>query len=144
MRQHVGIWGSNVLRVLLLLVETGGFWAMVQVRQQRKFLSVTLEQRRKKLATGILCAPAGQQWRECHCRFRNGCYGQNCNLSRCTLPHFFLSLCDVLSQCVGNTPNGDSYNRALTALHRPCVQIQSSGCELRFSQSWVRTTERGE
>ncbi|KAJ7114856.1 hypothetical protein C8R44DRAFT_225225 [Mycena epipterygia] len=31
MRQHVGMWRSNVPRVLLLLVETGGFWAMVQL-----------------------------------------------------------------------------------------------------------------
>jgi len=30
-RQHVGMSRSNVPRVLLLLVETGGFWAMVQL-----------------------------------------------------------------------------------------------------------------
>ncbi|KAF7354106.1 Deoxyribose-phosphate aldolase [Mycena venus] len=31
MRRHEGMWGSPVSRVLLLLVETGGFWAMVQL-----------------------------------------------------------------------------------------------------------------
>ncbi|KAJ7046143.1 hypothetical protein C8F04DRAFT_1248402 [Mycena alexandri] len=31
MRRHVGMWSSNVPRILLLLVETGVFWAMVQL-----------------------------------------------------------------------------------------------------------------